>query len=452
MKRLMYVTTVSMAVLFTACGDDDGAASPITLNFTNTEIGLSESVEVGITFSRPADAAGTLTLQVASSSLVYGESADFYSDPVMVDNEISLSYEAGSESVSFTVFAGSALNIAQEETITVTLTDADGFVLGGDLSATITVSENFIANEGTLEINGGGADFPNQAFIDLSKLSQTVVDKYSWDLGFYTALGEHNVVLNSSAFVMARPLDGETDIDEVTASDTVGFADVMRISNYDDAEASDWIDDQSGDLSLTAFGDISATANENVVFIIKRDGEARDWKKVRVLQDGDNYTLQYADIDATTHEEVTITKDAAFNFTHFDLDNGVVQVEPEKEKWDLMYSTYSGKANYGVLLAIGYNDYIVSNRSDVSVAMVSTEDHTYEEFSMDDLTSITFPENNISVIGSSWRTLVDYSLVLDDSVFYIVTDSEGNSYKLKFTRLTSEEDERGYPEFKIELL
>ncbi|WP_424962890.1 HmuY family protein [Ekhidna sp.] len=452
MKRLMYVAAVGVAMLFTACGNDDGAAAPITLNFTNTEIGLSESVEVGITFSRPADADGSLTLQVISSSLVYGEGADFYTDPAMVDNAVSLSYEAGSESVSFMVFAGSALNIAQEEIITLTLTDADGFELGGDLSATITVSENFIANEGTLEIDGGGADFPNQAFIDLSKLSQTLVDKYSWDLGFYTASGEHHVVLNSSAYVMARPLGGETDLDEVTASDTVGFASIMTISNYEDTEASDWIDDQSGDLSLTAFGEISATANENVVFIIKRDGEGRNWKKVRVLQDGDNYILQYANIDATTHEEVTITKDAAYNFTHFDLDNGVVQVEPEKEQWDLMYSTYSGKANYGVLLAIGYNDYIISNRSDVSVAMVSTEDHAYDEFSADDLASLTFPENNISVIGSSWRTLVDFSLVLDESVFYVVKDSKGNSYKLKFTRLASEDGERGYPEFKIELL
>lgn len=450
LKVTIYLAVMSIGMLFTACDDDDTSV-PISLSFANTSLGLSESVEVGISFSRPAQSDGTLTLDVNSSSLNYGSDADYYTIPEMVNNEIILTYQAGDESTLLTVFAGTDLNISQEESITITLMDSEEFDLGTNTSATVTVAENFVAPSGLIEIDGGGAEFPNQSFIDLSKLKQTVVDKYSWDLGFSTKAGAHNIILNGSASVMARPLT-ETNIDAVTVADTAGFAAKMYLSNYVDTEATEWIDHQNGEFNQTAFGAVSAAAGENRVFIIKRDGEGRNWKKVRVLQDGENYTIQYADIDAATHLEVTVSKDEAYNFLHFDLDNGQVTIQPEKSSWDLMYGTYSGVANFGVFLAISYNDYIVLNRTSVSAVMVEEATLSYDDFSSSDLSGVTLEENDISVIGSSWRSLVNFSLVLNEAVYYIISDAEGNNYKLKFTRLSSETGERGYPEFQIELL
>ena len=450
-KGTIYLAVFSIGMLFTACEDDDAAAVPISLTFTNNELGLTESVEVGISFSRPAESDGSLTLGVSETTLNYGSDADYYTTPEMVNNEIIVTYQAGDESTSLTVFAGSALNISQDETITITLINSDEFDLGTNTSATITVAENFVASSGLIEIDGGGSEFPNQSYIDLSKLKQTTVDKYTWDLGFATTIGAHNIILNGSASVMARPLT-ETDIDAVTAADTAGFAAKMYISNYVDTEATGWIDHQDGDLSKTAFGTISAMDNENVVFIVKRDGQDRNWKKVRILQSGENYIIQYADINATTHIETTISKDDAYNFKHFDLDNGEVSVEPEKNLWDIMYGTYSGIANFGSFLAISYNDYIVLNRSNVSAVKVDESIIAFDNFSSADLSSVTLVADDISVIGSSWRSLVSFSLILNEDVYYIISDAEGNNYKLKFTRLSSESGERGYPEFKIELL
>lgn len=446
-KQLLFLTLLSGALLFSSCSEDDDPI-PVEINFVNSELALSESAEVEITFSRPADVAGAIAIEI-TSNLTYGSDSDYYTDPATVEGILTISYEAGDESASFDVFPGETLNIQQDETISFTISDSDGFVLGEGISATVTVSENFVAASGTIEIDGGGSEFPNQAFIDLSKLEQTTVGKYTWDLGF--SFGGHQVVLNSSAYVMARALD-INDIDAVSASDTVGFAAKMYISNYVDTEASGWVDNQNGDLNDTAIGAISSTDTDNNVYIIKRDGDSRNWKKVRILQDGENYTLQYADIDASSHDEVTISKNVAFNFTHFDLDNGEIEVEPEKENWDLMYSSYTGRANFGVLLAIGYNDYIVINRSGVSAAMVMESEIEFDDFEEADLSTITMVSDNISVIGSSWRSLVDFSLVLNEDVYYVMSDAEGNNYKLKFTRLTSETNERGYPEFTFELL
>lgn len=449
-KWLRNVMLLSIAVLFNACNEDDAGTIPVTVNFTNTDLGVSESVEVGITFSRAAETAGSISIGVVSTTLIYGQDADFYTNPAMNNGEIELTYAVGDESLSLTVFAGSGLNIDQDEQITLIIQDSEGVLdAGTNVSATVAFSENFIAPSGTLEIDGGGANFPNQAFIDLSKVGQTIVDKYSWDLGFSSVAGSHQVIVNNSAYVMARPLTA-TDIDAVTAADTAGFAAIMYLSNYSDTEASGWIDNHNGDLAETAFGTISATDSENTVFIIKRDGEGRNWKKVRVLQNGDNYTLQYADINATTHTSVTISKDDAYNFNFFDLDNGAATVEPEIGSWDIMYSTYANRANFGVLLAVGFNDFVTINREGVSAVMVSTDDHAFDDFGADDISSITFEEDNISVIGSSWRSLVDFSLVLNEDRFYVIKDSDDNVYKLKFTRLKSLAGERGYPEISFE--
>lgn len=450
-RQLFHMGLLGSFLLFMSCTEDDGANAPIAINFTNTELGLSSAVDVGVTFSRAVDVAGSVKIIVQAPGLTYGKDHDFYTEPLLTNDELVLEYQAGSESVVFSVHAGSSLNIRKDEHMTLSLDDQSDFVAGNDRSTTITVTENFVTSSGTLIIDGGGKDFPNQSYIDLSKLTQTVVDKHSWDLGFATESGEHHVILNASAHVMARPIK-KTNIDEVTSADTIGFGATMYLSNYQDTEASTWIDDQSGDLSQTAIGAISDVADENQVFIIKRDGTGRNWKKVRVTKDGDQFTLEYADLDANTHSALSVTKDDMRNFNYVDLDNGILEVVPAKENWDIMYSSYAGRVNFGTWLAIGYNDYVILNRSGTSAVMVEESTIAYDQFKAEDLGSITLQSKNISVIGSSWRSLVDFNLVLNEEVYYIISDSETNIYKLKFVRLKSESGERGYPEFKIELL
>lgn len=309
-----------------------------------------------------------------------------------------------------------------------------------------------LIDAGGFTFNGGGEEMPNQAFVDLSTYEQVTVDKLSWDLGFYSKAGEHAVVVNNSAYVMARSID-KNDLNAVVANDTLGFAAKMVVSNYSDTEASGWIDDQSGNLDATAFGAISSTNANNNVFIIRRVGAGRNWKKVRVLQDGDNYTLQYADIAATSFSTLSITKDADYNFQFVDLDNGLVDVEPARDRWDMMYGTYANRANFGSILAIGYKDYIVTNRNNVEVAVVFTEDFEYDEITLADVDDLTF-SSSISAIGSGWRSGggPNGGPELYTDRFYVLKDTEGNVYKVLFTALYTLSGERGYPEFIYELI
>lgn len=453
-KLLNVLMIVCLAFAWVACDDED-TPQPITINFTNQEVGLSvaaTSAEVVLQFSRPVSSGGELLLTLDAGALVYGDAADFYTVPAASDNTLLLTYEAGDESVAFTVNSGAGLNIQQDQNITISLAANDQFVLGQNTAVSVSFSENFISRGATIDVDGGGPDQPFQAFIDLSKQAQNSEDKYAWDLGFSSEPNRFAVTLNSSAFVMARSIES-TDIDAITPNDTLGFASKMYISNYNDPEAAGWIDNQNGSFDQTAIAAISETDSENKVYIIKRDGDNRNWKKIRVLRQGEDYLLQYADIASSTHQEITISKDDAYNFSHMDLDNGLVQIEPEKDLWDIMYSTYSGVANFGVNLAIAYNDAVVLNRSNVkAVKIEESEDVTYDNFTSADVKNYNLESDNIFVIGSSWRELQNFTLVLKPNVFYLVEDAQGNVYKLKFTSLTSDEAVRGYPQFKYELL
>ncbi len=443
-----------IAFLLSACSEDE-PLPPFNVNFANQEIGIAESSTIEVIFSRTAENDGELTLQLNSGNLVYGEDGDFYTIPAVSSQQLVLPFMAGDNKVSFELKTGTNLNIQQDEVITFTLLeDAGGlYVPGQNTTFDALFGENFIAREGTIEFNGGGEEQPNQVFVDLSKLEQIVIDKKSWDLGFYNGDDKHRVILNSSAYVMARPLD-KTDIGTVTASDTLGFAAAMQIPQFVPAfGAIEWVDSSDGDLDKTAFGEITADFNSANVYIVKRDG---NWKKVKISQEGSDYRIQYADIGSDIIFENTVSKDNDFNFNFLSLENGEVAVEPAKDNWDIMYGTYTvGFPFQGTFIPYGFNDYIILNRSGVAAAMVMEADISYDDFAASDTESLNF-NTAINTIGSSWRSLGSgpggSSPQLRDDRFYIIKDAEQNIYKLKFTRLTSSGGERGYPEFTYALV
>ena len=435
-----------------ACNDDEEAVVPAQLNFTQTTAGITANanqVQVQLVFSRPIESAGNLELSLSSTNLTYGQTADFYTEPAAANNVLTLPFTEGTDAISFNVVAGSGLNIQEDRTLSISFTTPEDFPAqaGNNQSIEITFSENFIAASGTIEFNGGEG-FPNQAFVDLSKQTQTVVNKLSWDLGFYTGSGQHRVVLNSPAYNMARPLE-KTDLTQVTAQDTMGFAAAMQVPQFNFAAgASAWVDTPNGDLSTTAFGEIAATDADNPVFIIKRNG---NWKKVRVLQNGNGYTLQHADIDSPTFSTVNISKDATYNFVHVDLTEGTtVNAEPAKTQWDLMYSSYTVPLAVGpsVTTPYGFNDFVLTNRNGVEVVRVDGDQAAYDAYTLTDAQSLTL-ETATNTIGSSWRNGggPGSAPFLYTDHFYVIKDVDGNIYKLRFTRLYKNETERGFAEF-----
>ncbi|MEM8894042.1 MAG: hypothetical protein AAGC88_05660, partial [Bacteroidota bacterium] len=394
-KHTTYFFGLAAVLFLSACGDDDDPPAPITVNFTSSDLGITDDVSTvtaSIALSRNVDQDETLTVRINNNNLTYGEDADYYTVPAATGDELSIAVATSTQDASFQVLKGSGLNIQQDEFLTFALVStSDNIVVGDNSTVTVSFSENFIAPSGTIELNAGGAAFPDQAFFDFSKSTQSNVGKYTWDLGFSSASGEFAVVLNAAAYHMARSLE-TTDMAAVTAEDTIGFAGQMVIPQFDpSAGAIAWVDTPDGDLTTTAFGDIASSEEEANVFIVRR--VTQDWQKVKVFRDGDGYQVQWAAIDDASFNGSEVIKDDEYNFMHFSFESGEASIEPAKASWDIMYSTYTTSLNLGgpgLDIPYGFNDYITMNRNNTEVAMVMIEDIAYDAFGTADANGLAF--------------------------------------------------------------
>ncbi len=453
-NKLLSILT-ALIFLFSSCEQEEELQA-INVNFSNTTANINTEnsrAEISIVFSRAVNQAGNLIISIDQNDLIYGEQNDFYTEPEAESNTLSLNYSAGDNQVNFSIKAGEGLNIQENKFLQLLLESNEDLNLGQNSTVEIAFSENFIAQSGSIEMNAGGPDFTQQAFVDLSKLSSSSVDKDTWDLGFYSGNG-HHVIINSTAQVMARPLD-KTDLANVTAEDTVGFASEMQIGFTATPPAVAWIDEPGGDINKTAIASISSNEAENKIYIIKRTGEGRNWKKVKITQTDDGYSIDYANIGEAEFETAEISKLESHNFAHFDLDNEIADFEPNKDNWDMMYGTYTEKFPFGPdEIPYSFNDYIILNRHNTASAVVMIEGNTtYEDFNLQQTENLTF-NSEINAIGSSWRRgggPGSSPAVLDDR-FFVLNDSQGNYYKVRFISMYDDDNERGFTSFEFEIL
>jgi len=314
----------------------------------------------------------------------------------------------------------------------------------------------------------GGANQPNQVYVDLSKNETTNIKRDSWDLGFYGGTN-FRVSLNGSIFMAAKQLT-TSDIDAVTTADVSGFFDMVSVGTFDPLNM-EFIDDVEGNINQTAIAEISATDDLNKVYLLNLgyevgsetpatgsvalNGDPRGWLKIRVLRDGVNYKLLYAELDDITHQEMSIAKNADYNFTFFSFNtDSVVNVEPNRTEWDLVFTSFTNEIpGFG---SYGYSDFVVSNaKNEVASYKVDTDVTliSYDDFLLADVVTTSF-DSSQRAIGSTWRVGggPDSDPAIIDTVYYILKDTEGNVYKMKFTALTNAQGERGNPQFQYDLL
>lgn len=463
-KYLFFITFI---LSVTAC-EEELKLPDNTIEFESDQLGFGAETELTLymNFSREVSEAGTLSLSFETTGVVYG--IDFTTVPASVDGVLSIDVPKGSTSVSFKVIKSADVLFDGDESIQFSVASTvQSLVVGSKSTLSLTFGE-ILALNGSININGGGATYPNKVFIDLSAKRQTAIARTAWDFGFSSG-SDFRVILNSSNGMMAKALN-KTDLNSVTADDTVGFGlqlshdAVFAAINSDPTpswvpEAITWIDDPTGDLNNTAIASISATADENKVYIVNRGSgpgatpTELGWKKIRVVRNGTGYTLQHADISATTFSEIQITKDPKFSFQYVSMATGAVEVEPVKERWDIAWTAFSNSTNFGSgPVPYYFQDVILQNTNGVGTAQVLSANIAYENFTEADLAGITFGTSQTN-IGSGWRSGggPGSGPSLKNDRFYIIKDADGNVYKLKFTALT-QSGERGRPAFDYELI
>jgi hypothetical protein len=469
MKKNVLLFLSIIAITIFGCSKDDDAETLSTIQaaFMNSEINLSATeTTVTIAFSSPTTSAGTIILNVVPTNVTNG--TDFNTNPTISGTTISVPFTASASNATFTFTK--LIEAIEGETKNVKFTIASSSLSNIEIPvATNNTQLNFnetAITTNTSVVENGGNTLPNQVFIDLSSGTKTSISRTAWELGFHSG-NEFRVVLNPAINKFAVKQLTTTDIDEIQTADAN-----VTTGNYSPTSAP-YIDQPYGNLSGTSIAEISATDNDNKVYLVNLGqdvattnasgtgtaltGNDRGWKKIRILRDGSNYKLQYADIDATTHNEVVVTKNAAFNHTFFSLiTNNVVAAEPEKNKWDLNLTPFMNYTQYnGQDVSYFYSDVVLINALSGTVAYsVSTSDFAYDTFVESNVINSNFTTNDAKdrrAIGSNWRSTYPSPSVKTDR-FYVIKDTAGNLYKVKFTAMLSTASERGTTTFEYSKL
>lgn len=449
----------ALFLLATSCRKKDAPLPDNLAQFETTAQGLdaaTTSITVKIKLSRATDKDIPVTIGVTNTGVEY--TTDYTTTPATTSNTLALTILSGSSEASFIVNKAAGALFYGDEKIDFKINSTGApVIIGTNSQFTLSFAE-LIATASSVTGDGGGATYGNKVFFDLSANTQVPVQRTKWDFGFYTGSDDFRVILNSSVGMMAKQIN-KNDLNAVTAADTAGFsADVIFNQNDPQTSALSYIDYPTGDLTKTAVAAIAATATDNKVYIVNRGkgigspAPDRGWKKIRVIRNASGgYTLQHADIAATAFSTVDIAKDDAYFFKYVSVENGAVEVEPKKDKWDIAWTYFSNMANFGGgNVPYLFQDVILQNRN-VEVVMLETTTKKYADFSEADIASLTL-KNSQTTIGSTWRGVgPDFSPLVYDNRFYIIKDSDNNYYKLRFTAM-NKDGVRGYPAFEYALV
>ncbi|MBX3240155.1 MAG: HmuY family protein [Chitinophagaceae bacterium] len=458
MKQLQYLLAILfMAAGIVSCKESDPLLPDNLANFESNETGFDADItekEVKINLSRVTNTDITVTVSLEGTGVTYG--TEFTTTPAASGNNVAVVIPSGSSSGSFKLIKKDNVFLSGEEKVKFTLLSASSPVLVGTTKE-LTVSFSSIVSEGsqlTLEGKIGPADsvYFNAVYADFSNNSQLPVGRKTWNLGFESG-SEFRVILNPGYQSTAAAIN-KTDLADFVISDTTG---VGLDHNIEDPSTVALVDYWDGDLTKTAIAPVSATDSENKVYLLSFQGskERDKWYKLKITRNGNGYRIQYALVGETTLKTLDIPKNDAYNFTFVSLETDkIVDVEPQKEKWDIMwgYSTY----NSGLGSPYWFQDFVLLNYvGGAQAAEVLESAVTYDAFAESNIAALTFSGTR-DVIGSKWRQGAGPSGpgTIRRDRFYVVKDPSGNVYKLKFVSWGGGGDsgERGKPVIEYKLV
>ncbi|MDP1801464.1 MAG: HmuY family protein [Bacteroidota bacterium] len=281
-------------------------------------------------------------------------------------------------------------------------------------------------------------DYKQQIFFSLSEnviISTNV--KTIWDIGFECSSSGFHLKINT-AKAMSVYNTNQTAFTAV--SDTIGLSSNRKY------------DSPTGNLDSMAFGNWQINMP---VYIVDRGyneaGTQLGYKKIQILSvTATVYNVKISNVNGSNEVIVTVPKNTNLNYVYFSFNsNTVVNVEPDKETYDLLFSQYTHIYSnpFSVYLVMG----VLINPNKVKIATVF--DKPFNEITVNDTTSHPFGTFH-NTIGYYWKTysFQSSSYVINSNMSYIIKDVKGFYYKLHFIDFYNSVGVKGYPKFEFRKL
>ena len=284
-----------------------------------------------------------------------------------------------------------------------------------------------------------GPDYYNQIYFDLLTQNTGQSDFRSWDLAFESTETGVLIWMNSGKLMQVYNTK-ESNINAVSNTQLSS-----AVWEFDDPS---WAPDSN---AIGAWFDSTGTS-KNDIYIIDRGvfntGPDQHWKLQVVRVDNAAYQIKIERLDGTNFNGIEIPKDPTHNYVYFSFDNGgsIVDLAPPKDSWDLLFTRY-GYVYYdfvpplqylvtGVLLnpnkVLAYKDSLL-NFNDIDVLTAQQLDLS----------------NDRDAIGFDWK-YYDFGqqrFVINPKYNYIIKDTDGYYFKLKFIDFYDPSGEKGHPKF-----
>lgn len=284
-----------------------------------------------------------------------------------------------------------------------------------------------------------GAGYANQVWYSLENGVVETAPKNNWDIAFEIPGVGYSVHVNSEGGAEAWLYS--TDVTEWSTIDTTGLSSLAKLYNSDTTwfiGAFDGVKDPNNDFDL-GWGTYSLathTVTGDKIYVVKLTNGTYQKLMIEGLASG-TYTFRHANMDGTGEMTHTVAKPTynTKNLVYYSLVNhAVVDREPARETWDLVFGQYFANVPDGNGGFVPYS--VTGVRTNAGVKTAKTENLADAENYVD-YEAETF-ESNISAIGHYWKSInmTTFQWDITDSLAYFVSTRDGDIWKVIMTGFT----------------
>ncbi|AEV31342.1 hypothetical protein Oweho_0321 [Owenweeksia hongkongensis DSM 17368] len=294
-------------------------------------------------------------------------------------------------------------------------------------------------------VSEGGVDYQMQIYFDLSSGENKGENKRDvWDLALGCDASNPNLFINPSM------------LQRVAATGSTDFS-----ASYDPANfAFDYERAKTFYRKGRMMKDWNGTTSDEQVYIVDMGktmtNQSRGYKLFQAVSfNGQAYTVKISNLDHSDLQELLIPVNSDYTHVYISFSNpsDILELEPPKEEWDILFTKYMERLFDGVDTL----DYSVTGallNPYKSVGYFHEESYLDSTWNYSDLSYEDIEESRYStrsdVVGHDWKYYdLDagaYSAI--PSKHYFIKDAEEQNYRLHFTGFYDEQGRKGGVSFE----